>query len=71
MDNVMAQTPPEHEIVTTWRVSCNGGGGALGHPLVYHSVSHERGFVECNYCDKLFVHADHAARVLADFGIDA
>ena len=67
----MSIAPPEHEIVAAWRVSCDGDEGALGHPRVYHSVSHESGFVECNYCDKLFVHKDFAAKVLADFGISA
>ncbi|MFN6265792.1 MAG: zinc-finger domain-containing protein, partial [Alphaproteobacteria bacterium] len=27
--------PPEEIVVTSKRVACDGGGGALGHPLVY------------------------------------
>lgn len=54
--------PPETEIVTTWRVSCDGGEGALGHPRVWLSVDHVLGYVECGYCDKKFVHADFAGR---------
>lgn len=45
---------PEVEEVTTTRVSCNGGGGALGHPLVWMSIGPD-GWVECSYCDKRFV----------------
>lgn len=45
---------PETVIVETSRVSCDGGGGALGHPKVYMQIGPER-FVECGYCDKKFV----------------
>ena len=50
-----APTPPETEIVTTLRVSCDGGGGALGHPLVWYTIDPEIGFVECGYCGKKFI----------------
>lgn len=52
----MTIAPPEIEVVTEWRVSCDGGEGALGHPRVWLSVSHDTGFVECPYCDKKIVH---------------
>ena len=45
---------PETETVTTTRVACDGGDGALGHPRVYLTVDAEAGFVECPYCDKRF-----------------
>lgn len=51
---------PETEVVSSYRVSCDGGEGALGHPRVWLSIPHEVGFVECGYCDKRFIHADHA-----------
>lgn len=51
--------PPETEIVTTTRVSCDGGGGALGHPRVWLSLG-EDGEVECPYCDKKFVLEERA-----------
>lgn len=51
---------PETEIVTVMRVACDGGEGALGHPRVWLSVSHDTGVVECPYCDKRFIHADFA-----------
>jgi uncharacterized Zn-finger protein len=35
-------------------VACNGGGGALGHPLVYLNLTTE-GKVECPYCSRLFI----------------
>ncbi len=47
--------PPEVETVTTLRIACDGGGGALGHPRVWLSIDPKVGFVECGYCDKRFV----------------
>ncbi len=47
---------PETEVVDAWRVACDGGEGALGHPRVWLSVDRDNGFVECGYCDKKFVH---------------
>jgi uncharacterized Zn-finger protein len=46
--------PPEHVVVSTKRVACDGGGGVLGHPLVYMDMGDED-FVECGYCDRRFV----------------
>lgn len=47
------------EVVETdqHRVSCDGGGGALGHPRVWLEMGDED-FVECPYCDKRFVLKD-------------
>lgn len=36
------------------RVSCDGGGGALGHPKVYMDMG-QADRVKCKYCDKMFV----------------
>lgn len=52
----MTMDAPETEIVSQWRVACDGGQGALGHPRVWLSISHETGRVECGYCDKMFIH---------------
>ncbi|MCU0911930.1 MAG: zinc-finger domain-containing protein [Rhodobacteraceae bacterium] len=55
---------PETEIVSTWKVACDGGEGALGHPRVWLAIPEDMGWVECGYCDKRFVHesaADKAA----------
>jgi uncharacterized Zn-finger protein len=53
-----ALTPnlPAPEIITVWskRISCDGVGGALGHPRVYLEMG-EGDFVECPYCDRRFV----------------
>ena len=52
--------PPEVVLVRTRRVSCDGGGGALGHPRVYMEMG-EAGFVECLYCDRKFTLAGASA----------
>ena len=54
----MPMTPdaPETEVVTTWKVACDGGEGALGHPRVWLSIPEDKGWVECGYCDKRYVH---------------
>jgi uncharacterized Zn-finger protein len=36
------------------RVSCMGSGGALGHPKVFYTIG-DKGYVECMYCDRVFV----------------
>jgi len=38
----------------TGSVGCDGGGGALGHPLVYYTFG-TRGQVDCGYCGRRFV----------------
>ena len=37
-------------------VSCDGGGGPLGHPVVWYSFD-GKDSVECGYCDRKFVKA--------------
>ncbi len=54
-----APEAPETEIVTDRRISCDGGGGALGHPRVWLTIG-DSGWVECGYCDKRFVLAEGA-----------
>ncbi len=58
MRTVTAATPaieaPETITVRSHRVSCDGVGGALGHPRVYMEMGAEH-FVECPYCDRKFV----------------
>lgn len=36
------------------QVKCDGGTGALGHPLVWYTFD-DRDMVECGYCDRCFV----------------
>lgn len=45
---------PEVITVTSKRVKCDGGGGALGHPVVFYDMG-EADSVECLYCDRRFV----------------
>jgi uncharacterized Zn-finger protein len=45
---------PEIVEVEDTRVSCQGIGGALGHPKVYLEMG-DADFVECPYCDRRFV----------------
>ena len=35
------------------QVSCNGGGGGLGHPKVYYTFNGQDS-VTCGYCDRVF-----------------
>ncbi len=35
-------------------VSCDGGGGALGHPKVWYTFDGQPK-VECGYCDRVFI----------------
>jgi len=39
--------------VDSKKVSCDGGKGALGHPLVYLNMG-QKDFVTCPYCSKFF-----------------
>jgi len=39
--------------VTKRRVSCDGGGGALGHPKTWLDMGQDNQ-VQCKYCDKVF-----------------
>jgi len=48
---------PEVIVVSARKVKCDGGGGALGHPVVYYDMG-EQDFVECGYCDRRFVLED-------------
>ena len=54
----MSLEAPEIKIVDTYRVSCDGGEGALGHPRVWLQISKEQGWVECPYCDCRMQHKD-------------
>lgn len=54
----MTQTPsfeqPEVIYVDQRKVSCDGGGGALGHPIVWYEMGDDD-VVECQYCDRRFI----------------
>ena len=62
----MTLPAPEIQIVTSWKVACDGGEArGLGHPRVWLAIAHHSGWVECGYCDKRFeidrahAHDDH------------
>lgn len=59
----MTTQAPETKIVDTYRLACDGGGGALGHPRVWLQIPQDTGFVECGYCDAKFVHRDFEGKV--------
>ncbi|WP_036766496.1 zinc-finger domain-containing protein [Parvularcula oceani] len=56
------------------RVACMGptgpGGGALGHPKVFYTIG-DKGYVECMYCDRVFVLDPARADTVYDPGTDA
>ena len=49
-----ATLPPETIYVKERRVACDGGGGALGHPLVYYSLDDD--VAVCGYCGRKFIY---------------
>ena len=51
-----ASSEQTNEIITVSasRVSCNGGGGALGHPQIWLTIGQD-GSVTCPYCSRQFV----------------
>ncbi|HZF76681.1 MAG TPA: zinc-finger domain-containing protein [Acetobacteraceae bacterium] len=51
-------TPEERFSVTARTVGCDGGGGALGHPLVYLRIVTDQ--VTCPYCSRTYVLAEGA-----------
>ena len=59
----MTTQAPETQVVTHWKVACDGGDG--GHPRVWLTIPQDTGFVEGGYCDKRFqidrahAHDDH------------
>eukprot|EP00090_Calanus_glacialis_P034194 TRINITY_DN5722_c0_g1_i6.p1 TRINITY_DN5722_c0_g1~~TRINITY_DN5722_c0_g1_i6.p1 ORF type:complete len:133 (-),score=31.08 TRINITY_DN5722_c0_g1_i6:104-472(-) len=54
--DLIAAIPPT--VVTKRVVSCDGGGGALGHPKIYINLD-QSGPQSCNYCGLRF-ELDHA-----------
>lgn len=52
--------PPETLTVDREVVGCDGGGGALGHPMVYLNME-GNGTVDCPYCGRHYVLAEGAA----------
>jgi uncharacterized Zn-finger protein len=56
---------PEDKITVDSRVvGCDGGGGALGHPLVYLNMG-DKSDIVCPYCSRHFVFEGGAAAPVA------
>lgn len=54
MTDATPKTAPAEIIYTDkHHIACDGGGGVLGHPLVWYSL--QDGRAECGYCDRLFL----------------
>ncbi len=62
MSTSRIRPPVEKIVVSGHRVSCDGGGGALGHPKVWYEMGDD-GEVECLYCGRVFVNEAHDADV--------
>ena len=45
-------TPEEVILVETRSVGCDGGGGALGHPMIYMRIEETQ--VTCPYCARTY-----------------
>lgn len=60
---------PEEEVVDAWRVACDGGEGALGHPRVWLQIPDGVGYVDCGYCDKRYIHREASSAPGSNAGI--
>ena len=45
-------TPEDVTLVETRSVSCDGGKGPLGHPLIWMRIEHDQ--VTCPYCARTY-----------------
>lgn len=59
----MMSDAQEIKIVDSYRVACDGGEGALGHPRVWLQIPKDVGCVVCPYCDCKYVHRDFADKI--------
>ncbi len=46
---------PETEVVNVWKIACDGGEGALGHPRIWIAIPQDEGVADCGYCDKRYI----------------
>ena len=59
-ENSMEPTEIIRAKATDETVGCDGGGGALGHPLVYLRFEGKSN-VDCYYCSRRFARPDYFA----------
>lgn len=45
-------------VVNQRKVSCDGSGGALGHPKVYLEIKEHDDEIICPYCSRVFIYSD-------------
>jgi len=57
----MTTQPIETIYVDEDTAGCDGGGGALGHPLVYLNLGAE-GRIDCPYCGRRFIQTEQGKR---------
>ena len=57
--------PVETLKASSTTVSCDGGGGALGHPRVYLQINLQVGHIDCPYCGRRYVLDKSAAKAAA------
>jgi uncharacterized Zn-finger protein len=50
--------PAETFITDEHAVACDGGGGALGHPIEFLAL--KNGMAVCGYCGRRFLHRSRA-----------
>ena len=48
-----SESPSQITIVTSKRISCDGPGGALGHPRIFIDMG-QNNTARCKYCDQIF-----------------
>jgi len=53
MSKLLHSASDDVVLVTTRRVACDGGGGALGHPKTWLDMGQDTQ-VQCKYCDRVF-----------------
>ena len=51
----LLSSAPETKEVSSTRIACDGGEGALGHPRVWLSIPAQVGFIDCPYCDARYI----------------
>ena len=52
-EKILENKNQEFELVSEKKVSCDGGGGALGHPKIFLDMGKNNKII-CPYCSKLF-----------------
>ncbi len=53
MSSTSPHSSDDSVMTASRRVSCGGGGGALGHPKTWLDMGQDTQ-VQCKYCDKTF-----------------